>query len=507
MNFREKWMCISACAWLTVMAGGGPAAAQYLDEEKIAAVEQEKRFSLFGTGSFEFGQIVKGQYTFAENSDGKLDHYWMQQALARVGLVTQRKNGFGITIAGEGVLSFPYSLSSDRKNFGYELLGPRFRFLPYHTEGSFLIGEEKRPLFYAGAGFFPYKYNPDGTNFGDYLFRVNPYPQYFPARFDTPYRHLLGLRLSTCPLPSLTIDGMLTSEVYLWPLRDFSLSLLVDYRYIDVVDIGLGAVGHRLISVDERLTTPPSDMQEPAGGNFSFRGTKLMARLAVSPMAMIRENDFFGKNDFKVYSEFCLNGVKNYPVTDSANPNFPGYNDRTRRMLVLYGLNWPTHPLLSYTLIPGWAAFYINNNEFRGPAIISGCAGLVAGTGLWLIERFLAKDVRLDRFSIEAEWWDNDFANSYWGAYPLGESDKRNPNPWKIDNGLFHTDPYGGPWHWSVYMKKTIYDRFKLILQFSRDHTVLETTLTGPANGDPQEAMDGRANWMWMGKLEYSFDL
>jgi hypothetical protein len=377
----------------------------------------------------------------------------MQQGLCQLGIKTDRTDGFGVVLALEGALYFPYTLPSDGSGFGYELLGPRTRIYPHHLEGSYAVGDEASPLFYAGVGYFPFKYNPDATNFGDYLYRVNPYPQYFPTRFDSPYQRLLGLHLASSPIQGLKIDAMLTSEVFLWPLRDFSLSLLANYT-LPFVEAGAGIIGYRMFPVDARLTTPPADEQEPPGTEFSFAGTKVVLRAALNPKEFLPFKEFFGKNDLRLYGEICLNGLKNYPIADSTNSNYPGYDNLSKRTLMLMGFNVPTFKML-------------------------------------------------DVMALEFEYWPNDFANSYWGAYPIGGGYKQNPNPWNYGSRGAHTQPHS-PWHWSLYMKKTVFDRYKLILQFSRDHTILETSLTGTSNGDPQEAMDGLGNWMWMSKIEFA---
>ena len=106
----------------------------------------------------------------------------------------------------------------------------------------------------------------------------------------------------------------------------------------------------------------------------------------------------------------------------------------------------------------------------------------------------------MDVLSFEAEYWDHDFANSYTNVYYEGLP----PNP-VLYSESGHDQKYGGPWYWSVYAQKTILENLTFKLQFARDHTVIETSLTGRSTGDPQEAMDGRGNWSWMFKIEFGF--
>ena len=428
--------------------------------------ESTPSIQVFGVGSYQFGQIVSGQYTFA--TDGQLHHYWTQQGSVMVGAEAKDDDGLSVCLAGQGTVSFPYSLPSDGSAFGYLYLSERYDWEINEADATYALGDPKAPYLSFTGGFFPFKYDPDARNFGEYLFRINPYPQYLPTQFDCPYQNLLGFHLSSIlfpaegtgmsssPISSLRQDLLLTSEMYLWPLRDFSLSYLVSCKVFSFADIGGGIMGDRMFSVNKDLTSPSN----PSG--FSFAGTKVMARAAIDFKAFLPDlKNVFGENDLRLYSEACWNGLKNYPVPDSLggtpDPFYPGYNDLKKRLPVLIGFNVPT------------------------------CGAL-------------------DVLSCEAEWWNDNFANSYWGVYPNGGGYNEFPNPWPINDLVSnHLEPYAGPWHWSFYAKKTLLKHLKIIGQVARDHTILATTLTGTANGDPEEAMDGKGNWGWMAKFEYGF--
>ncbi len=413
----------------------------------------------FGTGYYEFGQFVKGQYAHAQYPKGRLDHYWSQMALVRLGISLKRDDGLNLILAGEGSLYFPYTLPSDGSGFGFELLGPRTKYWLKQAEGSYSFGNPEAPFLFVRAGFFPFKYNPDARNFGDYLLRINSYPQFLPTHFDYAFTHLLGFHIGSTLFTSLKQDLLLTSEVYLWPLRDFSLSYLVGYNFMEFADVGAGVMGHRIFSVDGDITTPPPEIQFPAGGKFTFTSWKLMARLAFDFKKFLPFKDLLGPDEARLYGEACLNGLQNYGVTDTNNPNYPGYNDLMKRLPIAIGFNFPTFQFF-------------------------------------------------DVLSLEGEWWNNDFANSYWAPYPTSGGYSQNANPMKYEKMLsqgYRIDPYGGPWHWSVYAKKTVIKNVALKFQAARDHSLLETSLTGGTNGDPEEAVDGLGNWMWMGKIEYNF--
>jgi hypothetical protein len=388
----------------------------------------------------------------------RLDHYWMQQAVLQVGGQIKRSDGISVMLVGQGRISFPYALPSDGPGIGgFQCYSPRYTWEIHHAEVMYTAGDPEAPIVNIGAGLFPFKYNPDARDFGDYLLRISPYPQLLQTHFDSPYLRLLGLHVSSdffplLPEDVLTLhqDLLLSSEINLWPLKDFSLAYLFATTIFKFADVGAGIMGDRMFSVDDILDKPTA-ANNP--NRFTFGGLKIMLRLALDFKRFLPSKDLWGTNDWRFYSEACLNGWKDYPITDTNNALYPGYNDRTKRIPVLLGCNVPTCGLL-------------------------------------------------DVLSIEGEWWGNNFANSYWGVFNVGYA--MPPNPYKYP-GSNRMDPYGGPWHWSVYAKKTVINNVKVTAQAARDHTFIETSQSGLSNGDPQEAMDGLGNWAWMFKIEFGF--
>ena len=87
---------------------------------------------------------------------------------------------------------------------------------------------------------FTFKYNPDGRNFGDYIFRTGTYPTYIITNFDFPAARLLGLHLSSDPIANLHADLLLTSEAFIYPLFDFSLTGIASYKLFNAIEIGAG---------------------------------------------------------------------------------------------------------------------------------------------------------------------------------------------------------------------------------------------------------------------------
>jgi hypothetical protein len=415
---------------------------------------------ILGKGSFEFGQIVDGQYRQATDVNQTLSHYALEDAKIQVGGEIKRNDGLSIITVAEGIISFPYALPTDGASTGgFQCYSPRYTWDFIQADAEYAFGDRDEPYLNISAGYFPFKYNPDARNFGDYLFRINPYPQFLQTNFDMPYQRLLGLHLGSTLFSSLKQDLLLTSETELWPLKDFSLSYVVSYNLFKFAEFGAGIMWDRLLAVDNKITNPPTPTNP---NNFSFQGTKVEFRGALDIKQFFPFRDVFGKNDLRLYGELCLNGLKNYPIIDTTNALYPGYNDLAKRMPILIGFNVPVFRLL-------------------------------------------------DVLSIEAEWWDNSyqrdgntyyFANSYWAVFNKGNALTATPTVYGLPT---RTEPYGGAWHWSVYAKKAILSNLNLVAQVARDHTFLQTSQTGPSNGDPQEAVDGRGNWTWLCKIEYGF--
>jgi hypothetical protein len=126
-------------------------------------------------------------------------------------------------------------------------------------------------------------------------------------------------------------------------VADYGVSVLGDYTLAGAFTIGAGVFFSHLLSVNKDYTTPRNPLSlvplDSTGGDtlyYTFRGTKLMARLAFDPKVFFA-SEFFGKSDLRLYSEATLIGVKNYPGW---------YNERWRRIPVMVGFNVPAFRFL-----------------------------------------------------------------------------------------------------------------------------------------------------------------
>ena len=216
---------------------------------------------------------------------------------------------------------------------------------PREGQGIYTLGdeEENSPLQIA-LGYFPFKYNPQASNMGEYLFRTGTYPPFIINDFDDCEAKLLGLRISSRLFGMLRLDGLFTSETYYNPLGDYSLSLLAGFKPGKIIDVGAGFSLSRLLPLDPKQTTRgivyENDGSTPVIENgdtlhYTFKGTKFMARVSFDPKQFLPDDflNFLGKEDGKLYSETAILGFKNYGSY---------YDDLLKRCPIMVGFNIPT---------------------------------------------------------------------------------------------------------------------------------------------------------------------
>jgi hypothetical protein len=245
---------------------------------------------------------------------------------------------------------------------------------------EYRFGDPANPAATLQAGYFPYKYNSDAANLGEYLLRSGAYPGYLVSGgwnlMGNGYM-MQGIRVSV-PLFGGMIrnDFLLPVERDLPPTGDLSPSYVVTATPARGIELGAGVSCHHCIAVKPSVTSPrirsdvsadkygngsgyiiknpnfnpadttsPRDLASP-GNNpeyiydttnfYTFRGVKVMARASADlktfvPMPML------GSQDLKVFGEVALLGVKNYPFY---------YDKRTERMPVMFGFNVPAFKML-----------------------------------------------------------------------------------------------------------------------------------------------------------------
>ncbi len=206
-------------------------------------------------GAFsEFGMLQSGR--FSQNPafhDEWVDHfgaYFVQSAVV--------DNDWFFNIGLGGIFEFqkpevvnPEWGGTQYKNF---FVGPS----EANVEYRWLSGEGRE--IGLGFGQFGYKYNPDATNLGEYLFRTGPYPNYILTGgysfINSAYANLQGLK-ARFHQGSLSVDLFLTTETVMPPLYDLSLAGVMKYSVGGgLLELGLGINAKRLIPIRPSKTSP-----------------------------------------------------------------------------------------------------------------------------------------------------------------------------------------------------------------------------------------------------------
>lgn len=202
-------------------------------------------------GMQEFGQLQKGIWKDINEPfrDEWVDHFgafFTQEAV-----VEERLR---ITVGLGGIFQFPKPEVAQAEFGGSQYKA--FFIGPTVAEGVYSFG----PGFSLGMGMFPYKYNRDARNLGEYLFRSGPYPTFLTTGGFTLVNDasasLQGFK-ARGRIGGVTLDALLVTETSLPPLYDWSLAALVGYSTPGgLLEAGAGANFKRLIQVRPSRTTP-----------------------------------------------------------------------------------------------------------------------------------------------------------------------------------------------------------------------------------------------------------
>lgn len=343
---------------------------------------------------------------------------------------------------------------------------------------EYRFGDAADPMFTLQAGYFPYKYNPDARNLGEYLLRAGAYPGFLSTGgwnlISGAGTMVQGLRLHV----SLW-DGRFTSD-FLLPMEqdrtyvngDLSPTYVANFKAARGVELGVGASCYHCISVKPSHTSPKlkprinGDFQTSYGygngyivenpnydpnqplasfadrydaGNvnantkylidttrfYSFQGVKLMARASFDPKAYL-PLESLGPEDLKIFGELALLGIENQPFY---------YEKRTERMPVMFGVNLPTRAfgvklldVLSFQM-----EYY--NSPFPN---ITRSSDKVSRLALPILAGYDASGILTD-----------------------------DPNLYNWDDRRVTKDN----WKWSVYASREVVAGMRLITQIANDHS------------------------------------
>jgi len=340
------------------------------------------------------------------------------------------------------------------------------------ASSAYTFGDLSNPTAKLTAGFFPYKYNTDSKNIGEYLFRSTPYPSTTTnsswdlvnsAAGGSSKTKIWGTTLNAKFLNGKWNNDLLLTVSDFYPLYDFSPAYVTSFQLTSMLQIGGGVNFYHLIQdnpkinqkkinsnayfnyqgkdyyafseyyflsasnqtgadslaslatkklVDSLVSVAQPESIKVALNYYTVSGTLMMARFSVDFKPVFGENV-----DFKIYGEASVLGVKNYPVF---------FEKIMNRVPMMLGVNIPTFKIL-------------------------------------------------DCLNVEMEYWNNPYINSYFnvssqsllGAIP----------DYKHEAGALNLDPTknytSDDFAWSVTAQKSVGKNITLIGKVARDHLTL----------------------------------
>lgn len=432
--------CFALC--VLCAASGAPGQGAVGDPEVV-----RKRLGI--ASNTDFGQIISGQINGSEASG--LDGQFLQRTSVWLTQETSVRERLHIKIGVGGI--FWYSLPEAEPD-GEAIHKLRTKFGPGISQAQALyhFGDPKLPSASLQMGLFPYKYNPDAQNLGEYLLRSGTYPNIIKTGgwnlLSSAGFMVQGLRLNV-PLwdGRFRSDFILPMERELPPMYDLSPTYIGTLALFKGLEAGGGVTWNHGIPVKPSRTSPrdrgiqndgdPGNAYFVAKPNpdtavygsgpyiytrdttrfYTFQGIKIMGRVSFDPKVLLGGPGPFGPRDLKIYAEAAVLGWKNYPVL---------YEKRSERIPVMAGFNLPTFGFLE---------------------VLS-----------FELERFGSK-------------LPNHIAQVYTNRLPIPEFYSQ----FRSVDTLSHYDP-GNPayseddWKWSIYARKDVFRGLRIHAQAASDH-------------------------------------
>ncbi|MDB5105984.1 MAG: hypothetical protein JWP91_3673 [Fibrobacteres bacterium] len=394
-------------------------------------------------------QVDAGQVVHGHVNDQPLKEQFLQRTAVWLTQEVVIKDRLSVKAGIGGVFWYAIpggELNGDAAHKNLTRFGPGIS----QVQAIYSFGALESPSAKIQMGLFPYKYNPDAMNLGEYLLRSGTYPGILQTggwNIVSKAAYMMqGVRLNV-PLwdGRFQSDFLLPMERDIAPMGDLSPTYVASLRPVAGLEIGAGADCNHCIAFKPSRTSPKklADPNDPSGnpGNayiianpdvagrdtlpyirdttrfYTFQGVKLMGRVSLDPKAYFA-SDLLGAEDLKVFAELAVLGVKNYPFL---------YEKVGERMPIMFGVNLPTFKLL-------------------------------------------------DVLSFQMEHYKSKFPNSSYDLYyfnlPIVNGVTKNgirtqnPNTYDMENSAVRRDD----WKWSVYAKREIAKGISIYAQVANDH-------------------------------------
>jgi len=453
---RTDLLLVVCCACLF------PAAPLRADND---SANDERKFDTKFSGYtyIEAGEVVKG---LGYQDNVLYDHRWLSDLCIGIFGTTYIDEHLRVLMGLEGQLTSSFNAYYQEKVDFVPLRHPMNSFWVSKGEGIYTFGDTTNTSLQIEAGYFPYKYNQEVRNLGEYLFRTYCYPPIMLNLFDRTFTELMGLRVGNTIGGFFHHDLIINSEIKQYPFYDFSFSYLFDicnppFAFMrKFITFGGGIQFYRAIPVREDLTNRHDNKDlnlisrdtvarryNPATQDtqyvldekwMDFAGTKVMARATLDVKGFFPEEvaNVFGKEDLKLYWELAVLGWQDYPKF---------FEDRSQRTPFTVGFNIPTCKIL-------------------------------------------------DIFNFEIEYLKSPYMNSTYepifSLVPLQYTDTTT----KHEN-----------LKWSIYIKKSIGKRMSLMAQVANDHLIPKSGHDDPTIQDYHDVTLRHGDWWWNFRARFDF--
>ena len=304
-----------------------------------AEVKVERSPLEIGT-ALDIGQIINGASspTTHDPSDGQM----IQRTAVYLNQLTTVNDRLLIKVGVGGLFFYSYPESQNDPASRAVRFGPGVG----QAQGIYKVGDLDNPSCIFQFGYFPYKYNPDAKNLGEYLIRSGTYPGYEVTGgwsiINSALYMASGLRINGKFLSGkLSADLNVFMERDLEPNHDLSPSIVLAYKPTPLFEVGAGAEFSHLVPIIPSQTKSKgtfylndtlADPTTPGAKHLTFQGIKLMARASAN-FGSLLNHPMIGEEGLKLYTEAAILGVQNYPYY---------YDNIWQRIPVLLGLNLPT---------------------------------------------------------------------------------------------------------------------------------------------------------------------
>jgi len=363
------------------------------------------------------------------------------------------------------------------------------------ASGTYTWGDLDDPILNLTAGFFPYKYNPDSRNLGEYLFRSTSYPNTVNTGVwdivNNSRAALLGFKLNTSFFDnSLNLDLMLTSHDVEVPLYDISITPIVTYTLPGGLFEIAGAINFdRVVQLRPSQTNPEKNVNSyfiwQDGKNYYgdpkyntelmkyWKGLKENAQLKADELTaagnltqaavFLLDSARFEINELEQLairdSIGCWTG-QTFGCTDRVSRSY--YSFQNTKLMGRMTINPQTLfaseflspndlKLYAEIVVLGWKNYpvFYENRKDRTPIMVG-----------FNLPTFNI----LDLLAIEVEYWSNPWINSVENVRGT-----RLPLPTREGRGFipdYHVDDF----KWSILSKKEVFKGFNVMLQIANDH-------------------------------------